>query len=115
MALSAALRPSVRPGSNGNGGESAIRLAYTRALTEIAKSDPRILLMTADLGFMVLEEFVDAHPTRFFNVGVAEANMVGLATGLAASGYVPFVYSIETFASMRGYEQIRNGPLLVPT
>jgi len=89
-----------------------MRLACTRALTEIARSDPRILLLTADLGFMVLEEFTEAHPTRFFNVGVAEANMVGIATGLAASGYVPFVYSIATFASMRGYEQIRNGPIL---
>ncbi|MBI4963782.1 MAG: 1-deoxy-D-xylulose-5-phosphate synthase [Desulfomonile tiedjei] len=89
-----------------------MRLACTRALTEIARSDPRILLLTADLGFMVLEEFSEAHPTRFFNVGVAEANMIGLATGLAASGYVPYVYSIATFASMRGYEQIRNGPIL---
>jgi transketolase len=89
-----------------------MRLACTRALADIARTDPRILLMTADLGFMVLEEFADAHPTRFFNVGVAEANMIGLATGLAASGYVPFVYSIATFASMRGYEQIRNGPIL---
>jgi transketolase len=89
-----------------------MRLACTKALAELARSDPRILLLTADLGFMVLEEFAEAHPARFFNVGVAEANMVGLATGLAASGYVPFIYSIATFASMRGYEQIRNGPIL---
>lgn len=89
-----------------------MRIACTKALSEIARDDPRILLLTADLGFMVLEEFSDAHPKRFFNVGVAEANMIGLATGLAASGYVPFVYSIATFASMRGYEQIRNGPVL---
>jgi transketolase len=68
--------------------------------------------MTADLGFMVLEEFAKAHPSRFFNVGVAEANMIGLATGLAASGFIPFTYSIATFASMRCYEQIRNGPVL---
>ena len=89
-----------------------MRIACTKALSEIAQDDPRIMLLTADLGFMVLEEFADAHPKRFFNVGVAEANMIGLATGLAASGYVPFVYSIATFASMRGYEQIRNGPIL---
>ena len=60
---------------------------------------------------MALEPFSDAFPDRFFNVGVAEQNMVGLATGLAESGYIPFIYSIATFASMRGYELIRNGPI----
>ena len=89
-----------------------MRRAFAKALYDIAESDERIVLMTADLGFMVLEDFAQAYPSRFFNVGVAEANMIGLATGLAASGYIPFVYSIATFASMRGYEQIRNGPIL---
>jgi transketolase len=89
-----------------------MRHAFAKALYDIAESDERIVLMTADLGFMVLEDFAQAYPSRFYNVGVAEANMIGLATGLAASGYIPFVYSIATFASMRGYEQIRNGPIL---
>lgn len=89
-----------------------MRKAFARTLSEVASQDSRVLLMTADLGFMVLEEFADKHPDRFFNVGVAEANMIGLATGLAQCGFVPFVYSIATFASMRGYEQIRNGPVL---
>jgi transketolase len=61
---------------------------------------------------MVLDPFIERMPERFVNVGVAEQNMVGVATGLADSGFVPFVYSIGTFASMRGYEFIRNGPLL---
>lgn len=89
-----------------------MRRALASTLRELAGSDPRVVLMTADLGFMVLEEFADAYPERFFNVGVAEANMIGLATGLASSGYIPFAYSIATFASMRCYEQIRNGPAL---
>jgi transketolase len=89
-----------------------VRRALASTLRELAGSDPRVILMTADLGFMVLEEFADAYPDRFFNVGVAEANMIGLATGLAGSGYIPFTYSIATFASMRCYEQIRNGPVL---
>jgi len=89
-----------------------MRKAFCRTLTKIAATDPRVMLLTADLGFMVLEPFADAHPSRFLNVGVAEANMIGLATGLAAGGFVPFVYSIATFATMRGYEQIRNGPIL---
>jgi len=61
---------------------------------------------------MALEPFIEAFPDRFFNVGVAEQNMVGLATGLAEAGMVPFVYSIAPFATLRPYEFIRNGPLL---
>ena len=61
---------------------------------------------------MALEPFIEAFPKRFFNVGVAEQNMVGLATGLAEAGMVPFVYSIAPFATLRPYELIRNGPLL---
>lgn len=79
---------------------------------ELAERDPRIVLLTADLGFMALEPFIDAFPGRFFNVGVAEQNMVGLATGMAEAGMVPFVYSIAPFAALRPYEFIRNGPLL---
>lgn len=70
------------------------------------------MLLTGDLGFMALEPFIEAFPKRFFNVGVAEQNMVGLATGLAEAGMVPFVYSIAPFATLRPYELIRNGPLL---
>ena len=69
------------------------------------------MLLTGDLGFTVLEPFMEKLPDRFFNVGVAEQNMVGLATGLAESGYLPFVYSIATFAAMRPFEFIRNGPV----
>ena len=70
------------------------------------------MLLTADLGFMVLEPFAERHPDRFFNVGVAEANMISLAAGMAREGFIPFCYSIATFASMRGYEQFRNGAVL---
>jgi transketolase len=61
---------------------------------------------------MALEPFSDAFPKRFFNVGVSEQNMVGLATGLAEAGMVPFIYSIAPFATLRPYEFIREGPLL---
>jgi transketolase len=61
---------------------------------------------------MALEPFQEAFPERFFNVGVSEQNMVGIATGLAEAGMVPFVYSIAPFATLRPYEFIRNGPLL---
>jgi len=89
-----------------------MRAAFVRTLVELAERDPRILLLTADLGYMALEPFSDKFPDRFFNVGVAEQNMVGLATGLAEAGFIPFVYSIVTFAALRSYEFIRNGPIL---
>ncbi len=89
-----------------------MRNAFVGALLELAEDDPRVVFLTGDLGFMVLEPFAERMPERFINVGVAEQNMVGLATGLADGGFIPFVYSIATFASMRGYEFIRNGPLL---
>jgi len=89
-----------------------MRAAFVAALHRLADQDDRVMLLTGDLGFMVVEDFARAHPFRFLNVGVAEANMIGVATGLAAQGWLPFCYSIATFATMRGYEQIRNGPVL---
>lgn len=89
-----------------------MRLALAKTLAEIADSDPRVMLITADLGYMALETFSEKHPGRFLNVGVAEQNMVGLATGLAEAGFIPYLYSIVTFASMRAYEFLRNGPVL---
>jgi transketolase len=89
-----------------------VRNAFARALVEVAEQDPRVMLLTGDIGFSVLEPFAERFPDRFINVGVAEQGMIGLATGLAEAGLVPFVYSIGTFASLRPYEFIRNGPLL---
>jgi transketolase len=89
-----------------------MRKALSTTLAELGQKDDRILLLTGDLGFMALEPFADRFPDRFINVGVAEQNMVGLGTGLAESGFIPFLYSIATFASMRAYEFIRNGPIM---
>ena len=89
-----------------------MRGAFVRTVTEMAAADQRIVLLTGDLGFMALEPFVERFPDRFFNAGVAEQNMVGMATGLAEAGLVPFAYSIVTFATLRPYEFIRNGAIL---
>src|SRR6187549_453839 len=89
----------------------SVRRAFIRTLVDLATEDERILLMTGDLGYMAIEPFAERFPQRFFNVGVAEQNLVGLATGLSESGFVPFIYSITTFVAMRAYEFIRNGPL----
>lgn len=89
-----------------------MRSAFASGLLELAAEDERVVLLTGDLGFAVLEPFAQRFPDRFLNVGVAEQNMVGIATGLAEAGWTPYVYSIATFASMRGYEFVRNGPIL---
>jgi transketolase len=89
-----------------------MRATFLRSLLELADHDPRIVLLTGDLGYLVVEAFAERHPTRFYNVGVAEQNMVGIATGLAEAGFLPFVYSIATFAVLRPFEFIRNGPIL---
>ena len=88
-----------------------MRKAFIDTLLGIARTDDRVMLLTGDLGFMFLEPFARALPDRFVNVGVAEANLVNVATGLALAGFVPFVYSASTFISMRCYDQIRNGPV----
>lgn len=89
-----------------------MRAEFADELVTVAGEDERVVLLTGDLGFAVLEPFAREFPDRFYNVGVAEQNMLGIATGLADAGYVPFAYSIATFASMRGYEFLRNGPAL---
>ena len=89
-----------------------MRKAFIDALTNIASADERIILLTGDLGYMVMEPFRARFPQRFINVGVAEQNLIGLATGLAEAGFLPYTYSIATFASLRPFEFIRNGPVL---
>ncbi len=88
-----------------------MRRAFVAALLDLAEADRRIVLLTGDLGFTVVEPFAERFPSRFFNVGVAEQNMIGVATGLAEAGFVPFAYSIATFAVLRPYEFLRNGPV----
>jgi len=89
-----------------------MRRAFVETLVKLARGDSRIVLLTADLGFNALEPFVQEFPGRFFNVGIAEQQMLALATGLAEAGFVPFCYSIVNFAVLRPYEFIRNGPIL---
>lgn len=88
-----------------------MRGRFLATLTDLAIRDERIVFLTGDLGFMVVEPLAERVPERFFNVGVAEQNMIGVATGLAEAGFFPFVYSIATFATLRPFEFIRNGPV----
>lgn len=69
--------------------------------------DPRIMLITGDLGFGALEPYEEKFPSNYLNVGVSEQNMIGVAAGLAKTGRIPFVYSIANFPTFRCLEQIR--------
>jgi transketolase len=85
-----------------------VRDAFITRLTQLAESDGRIFLITGDLGFGVLTRFASDLPRQYLNVGVAEQNMTGVATGLALEGRVVFTYSIANFPTLRCLEQIRN-------
>jgi len=85
-----------------------MRKAFIESLTELASKDERIFLLTGDLGFSVFEDFHNKFPERFFNVGVAEQNLIGVAAGLAMSGKIVYAYSIAPFITMRCLEQVRN-------
>jgi transketolase len=86
----------------------ATRDAYGDAIVEAARDDPRIVALTGDLRDSVrLEAFADAYPDRFFECGIAEQNMAGIAAGLAACGKIPFVSSFAAFSPGRCYDQIR--------
>ena len=89
-----------------------MRKAFIDTICALAAEDARVLLLTGDLGYMVMEPFRERFPDRLINAGVAEQNMVGMATGLAEGGFRPYVYSIAPFASLRPFEFIRNGPVL---
>jgi len=85
-----------------------MRTAFIRTLTESAASDPRVTLLVGDLGFGVVTDFARRFPGQFFNAGVAEQNMTGVAAGMALAGKIVFTYSIANFPTLRCLEQIRN-------
>jgi len=78
------------------------------ALTGYARANPDVMLLTADLGYSVLEQFADELPDQYCNVGVCEQAMVGIAAGLALSGKRVALYSIANFPTLRCLEQLRN-------
>lgn len=85
-----------------------MRDVFAAELMKLAGKNERIMFLTGDLGFGVFEEFRDTYPDQYLNVGVAEQNMIGVATGLALEGRVVFAYSIGNFPVLRCLEQIRN-------
>lgn len=85
-----------------------MRDTFVGTLTVLAEQNRDICLLTADLGFGVLDPFRKSCPEQFFNVGIAEQNMLSMAAGLALWGKTVVVYSIGNFPTLRCLEQIRN-------
>ena len=87
----------------------ATRAAYGKALVELAEKYPELVVFDADLaGATMTNGFMKAYPERFFDMGIAEGNMVGVAAGMATCGFKPFVNTFAMFAAGRAWEQVRN-------
>jgi transketolase len=84
-----------------------MRNSFAKQITELALKDPRVVLMAGDIGNRLFDNLKAKCPDRFFNCGVAEANMIGMAAGMAMSGLRPFCYTITPFLTYRCLEQIR--------
>lgn len=94
---------------NGNPDYDSLRLAFGRGLVDVAKNDPRVVALSADLASSVgFGEFHDTLPERFIEVGVAEQNLVTVASGMAYMGKIPFAASYAVFSPGRNWEQIRT-------
>ena len=90
-------------------GKIATRTAYGETLVELGAQYPELVVLDADLsGSTMSKFFAEAYPDRFFDCGIAEADMAGIAAGMAAEGLKPFTNSFAMFAAGRAYEQIRN-------
>ncbi|NBV85197.1 MAG: transketolase [Verrucomicrobia bacterium] len=84
-----------------------MRNAFADELLSLARVDTRVVLLSADIGNRLFDKLKAEFPDRFYNCGVAEANMIGVAAGLAQSGLHPFCYTITPFITYRCMEQIR--------
>lgn len=90
-------------------GKKATRFGFGEALVELGEKDPKIFVLGADtVSSVAINGFQEKFPDRFINVGIAETNMIGMAAGLAAAGFIPFAATYGVFASGRPWEQIRT-------
>ena len=85
------------------------RSGFGEALFNLGKTNPKVVALNADLtGSLKMDAFAEAFPERFFQVGIAEANMMGIAAGLTIGGYIPFTGTFANFSTSRVYDQIRQ-------
>ena len=89
--------------------KKATRQGFGDAMTELGRENPKVIALCADLiGSLKIDTFIKENPERFFQVGIAEANMMGIAAGLATAGKIPFTTTFANFSTGRVYDQIRQ-------
>jgi transketolase len=89
--------------------KKATRDGFGDGMTELGRENPKVVALCADLiGSLKIQTFIDENPERFFQVGVAEANMMGIAAGLAIGGKIPYTSTFANFSTGRVYDQIRQ-------
>jgi transketolase len=92
-----------------NTGNKDTRSGFGAGLTELGKSNPNVVALCADLtGSLKMDEFKANHPERFFQIGIAEANMISIAAGMTIGGKIPFTGTFANFSTGRVYDQIRQ-------
>ena len=92
-----------------NLGNNDTRSGFGEALAELGRTNPNVVALCADLvGSLKMQTFIDENPSRFFQVGIAEANMMGIAAGLTIGGKIPFTGTFANFSTGRVYDQIRQ-------
>ena len=84
-----------------------MRNTFADEITTLAKKNKKIVLLSGDIGNRLFDKFRKIHQDRFYNCGIAEASMTGIASGLAYTGLLPVTYTITTFNTMRCLEQIK--------
>ncbi|WP_067035146.1 transketolase family protein [Allomuricauda sp. CP2A] len=90
-------------------GKNDTRSGYGAGMTELGRTNPNVVSLCADLvGSLKIETFIEENPERFFQTGIAEANMMGIAAGLTIGGKIPFASTFANFATGRVYDQIRQ-------
>lgn len=90
-------------------GKNDTRSGFGAGLTELGRTNPNVVALCADLvGSLKMQDFIDENPERFFQVGIAEANMMGMAAGLAIGGKIPYTGTFANFSTGRVYDQIRQ-------
>jgi transketolase len=84
-----------------------MRREFGKIITELAKKDEKIYLLSGDIGYAIFDDFREKFPGRFINLGVCEQSIVSIASGMALEGLKPYVYTITPFIIERAFEQVK--------
>ena len=84
-----------------------MRRRFGKIINELAKKDKDIILLVGDIGYSIFDDFRKEHPKRFFNLGICEQSLIGVASGMAIEGLKPWVYTITPFLIERPFEQVK--------